>query len=220
MDAAAAILSESCKWVFYKMFLGTLMWLNIPCISLQNSSLNNKICWPILYSHGEGPFPWVRPRSSGKGWDSCPPPKMMQADLPEPSTVNIFIILGPNPKNLYAWSMKELLIVSNALAWSIDTIQAGIPRCLQWPIASITFIKTSWMYLLLVKPFCAREKIKSLTFFNRLFKARERTLNIQESRLIGRQLVNWLVSPFLGISFINPVLKPLVSLPFVIHQLA
>jgi hypothetical protein len=40
-----------------KTVLGTCRWLKTLAISGQSSIFNSKICWPMLYSHGEGPLP-------------------------------------------------------------------------------------------------------------------------------------------------------------------
>jgi hypothetical protein len=41
----------------------------------------------MLYSHGDGPLPWVLPRSRSKGGEIEPSSKLIQAFLPEPSVV-------------------------------------------------------------------------------------------------------------------------------------
>jgi hypothetical protein len=52
--------------------LGTCKWLKTLAISGQSSIFSKRICWPMLYSHGEGPLPWVRPRSKLKGGETVP----------------------------------------------------------------------------------------------------------------------------------------------------
>ena len=73
------------------------------------------------------------------------------------------------------------------------------------------------MFLLLVKPFCARLRILFETFFSLLFITLERTLYVQFKREIGLQFFISLQFPFFGISLIAAVLKLSVRL-FLIKQ--
>jgi hypothetical protein len=54
----------------------------------------------MLYSHGEGPLPWVLPRSRSNGGEIEPSSKLIQAFLPEPSVVKTLMKVLPSPKNL------------------------------------------------------------------------------------------------------------------------
>ncbi len=92
-------------------------------------------------------------------------------------------------------------------------MQAGILWVLQCAIPSIALIRTSCICLSFVKPFWAREKIVSRTFFKRLFRARAAILYRQLSREIGRQLPIFFTSPFFGMILILAVRKVLVRDP-------
>ncbi len=74
------------------------------------------------------------------------------------------------------------------------------------------------MYLSDVKPFCARDTVKSLVFFNLLFKALDMTLYRQLSNEIGRQLPILDVSPFFGIILILAVLNVWVREPLLMQK--
>jgi len=110
---------------------------------------------------------------------------------------------------MYLWDTE-----SKALAVSILRMAPGMLYSLQWAIISMRLISTSCICLSFVNPFCPLEKIILLTFFRRLFSARDTTLYKQLSNEIGRQFFIFEQSPFLGISLMEAVLKLCVREPF------
>ena len=85
---------------------------------------------------------------------------------------------------------------------------------------SITLIRTSCRYLLLVKPFCALLVMRSVVVISLLLIALDSTLYRFESNEIGRQFFILLISPFFGINLIVADLKVLLRDPVRKQQVA
>ena len=132
---------------------GACGFLGIGLMDGSSSILKINICIQKLKVRRDILSPCGLPRPSLKFLEERPLSKSIQAVLFLPIRESQPQNVGLKPKNFNTLSRKLWDKVSKALAMSTATTAPLILFCLQWEIVSQTLINTSYVYLLLLKPF-------------------------------------------------------------------
>ena len=125
----------------------------------SSSILNIRICIQKLKVVGEMLSPCGRPLPRSKFLEQKPSSSRMQAVRLFPIRASHLLMFGPRLKNFSTLSRKLFDRVSKALAISMAMMAASMFLALHKLIDSQTFISTSCVYRLRLKPFCERLQI-------------------------------------------------------------